>query len=168
MNKLKENLKIIGKHFDNVQNDINWALDEVFPDRSIFLIEYHEQMYDIHKEGTIEERRNHVLTAVRARGGLSKTYFEALGNSLGFGRYTVSISEGSDAIGFRVATLSPNTVPKGPATIIPGLIVSGPFVDGPWNITVLVSGVAGPETDLEETYNRLKPSHTIWDYTYVP
>ena len=104
---------------------------------------------------------------MRARGGLTKAYFEGLGNDLGDGEYTVSIAEGTGSIGFMIHTYSNNTSPRGPGTIIPGVLEDAPFDASPYKITVTVTGAASAP-DLEKLYDRLKPEWTQFDYVYIP
>lgn len=167
MRILRENYSVQGKYLDNVEDSANLFLVEMFPDTTTLLLSDYERVYDLDNSGTIAVRRQRVLTAMRAQGGLSKTYFEGLGNTLGQGSYTVSISEGTDNIGFIVAEYSDFTSPKGPATSLPGLIEPEPYGDGPHNITVTVTGVASAP-ELEKLYDRLKPSWTEWNYIYIP
>lgn len=163
MNKLKEALKITGKHLDIVEDNINWLLRELFPDKTTILLGEFERVYQLVGTGTIEERQTRIISSIRARGGLTKTYFEGLFNTLGYGRYTVSIAEGTDNIGLRVHQYSRLTSPQGPASIIDGttsLVSSPPYADTPYCITTTVTGVAGPEAELETLFNRLKPAWT--------
>jgi uncharacterized protein YmfQ (DUF2313 family) len=160
VNKLKENLHVIGKHLDLVEDNIKWLLEEVFPDKTALLLGEFERLYNLANTGTITVRQNRIISAMRARGGLSKAYFEGIGNTLGSGNYTVSLAEGTDSIGFRIHQYSRNTSPKGPGTIIPGLVTSPPFTDNPFCITATITGSADPETELENLYNRLKPAWT--------
>ena len=168
MNKLRENFEVIGKHLDECEDSASLLLEELFPDETNLLLEDYERNYNLSNAGDVATRRNRIITAMRARGKLNKAYFEGLGNKLGDGSYTVSIAEGTDNIGFIIHTYSKNTSPKGPATVLPGILEDPPFDDNPYNITVTVTGVAGPETDLEKLYDRLKPAWTKFNYVYVP
>ncbi len=162
MNVLDENLYIFGKHMDIMEENGELFNEEIFPDETDTLLEEYESVYNLSRAGlTTDERRNQIISAMRARGGLSKDYFETVGNAMGSGEYTVSIAEGSDAIGFMVHTSSP------PATQLPGQLYDSPFVDNPYNITVTVTGVAAAP-NLEALFNRLKPEWTAFNYTYVP
>lgn len=169
MNKLDENLFVIGRHLDLCENSAITLLREIFPDDTTetYILEQYERVYNLKSSGTTAERRNRIISAMRARGYLTKQYFEDIGNALGSGDYTVSISEGSDAIGFIIHTYSPNTSPQGPATLLPGELYNGPFIDSPYKITVTVTGAASAD-ELEAMYERLKPAWTDWTYTYVP
>lgn len=120
MNVLDSNLYIIGKHLDLLEDSANDLLTELFPDTTTLLLRNFEKAFSLSSEGTTQERRNRIISAHRQRGGLSKAYFEAIGNTLGNGLYTVSISEGTELIPFIVAPYSIYTSPKGPATPIPG------------------------------------------------
>lgn len=168
MNVLDENLYIFGKHLDAAEDSANLLLEEAFADETDTLLEDFERVFNLSRANkTVTERRNSILSAMRARGNLDKNYFEDLGNTLGDGEYTVSIAEGSDNIGFIVHTYSENTTPRGPGTVLPGRLEDAPFADNPYNITVTVTGVASAD-ELEALFNRLKPAWTQFNYTYVP
>ena len=119
-----------------------------------------------------------MIAAHRAHGGLSKDYFEALGNTMGGntyvdgtwsgGDYTVMIEQGTANVPFVVHDYSPLTDPKGPATLLPGRVYNDTTSAGPYEITVTITGSAGPEKELENKFNKLKPAHTVFYYTYVP
>lgn len=168
MNKLKEYFKITGKHLDIVEENISWLLEQLFPDKTSILLDEFEKAYNLKSDGTTTERQNRIISAIRAKGLLTKAYYEGIGNTLGSGNYTVSIAEGTGSIGFIIHTYSPNTSPKGPATLLPGMLEDAPFTGSPYYITVTVTGSAGPETELENLYARLRPAWTSWSYTYVP
>lgn len=167
MNKLDENLFVMGKHLDLCEDSAIKLLNDIFVDTTETLLSYYETTYNLDSSGTDDERKNRIISAMRARGRLYETYFEAIGNKLGEGNYTVAIAEGTGSIGFMIHTYSPNTTPLGPATLLPGILEDAPFDASPYKITVTVTGVAdAPE--LEALYARLKPAWTKWSYTYVP
>jgi uncharacterized protein YmfQ (DUF2313 family) len=175
LEKLKEdgifigNYEVSGHYLDICEDNGGVLLNELFSDTANLLLPYYETTYDlvVDPADSVTIRQNRIVAAMRARGGLSKAYFEGLGNALGDGEYTVSIAEGSGSIGFIVATYSIYTSPQGPATIIPGLVTSGPFDESHYMITVTVTGVASAP-ELEIMYERLKPAWTEFQYTYVP
>ena len=167
MNVLDANLYIIGKYLDEAEDSADDLLIELFPDTTTLLMENFEKTFNLSSEGTTAERRNRIVSAHRQTGGLSKAYFEDIGNTLGTGKYTVSIAEGTDSIPFIVHTRSRFTSPRGPGTTLPGKLYDAPFSDGPYHITVTVTGSAS-EPDLEKLYERLHPPWTIWSYTYIP
>ena len=162
MNVLDENLYIFGKYMDQVEDDGNLLLREIFPDvTNLFLIDY-ERIFNLSPvDLTVPQRRNQIISAMRQRGGLSKAYFEGIGNALGDGEFAVVLTEGSDNIGFTIHTI------ESLATALPAKLYDAPFSDGPYNITVTVTGVSA-SVKLEAMFNRLKPAHTNFDYVYVP
>jgi len=158
-----DNFEVQGKHLDDCEDSGYELLDELFPSTATLLLSLYETAYNLKQQtgDTTTIRRNRILAAMRARGGLTKEYFEDLGNSLGDGDYTVSISQGSGDIGFLIHTSSP------PATKLPAMLRDGPFDVSPYMITVTVTGTAAAP-DLEKLYERLKPAWTKWEYTYIP
>jgi len=166
-----ENFEVSGHYLDLCEDSGAYLLDELFPDttQSDTILSWFETTYNLTVElgDSIETRQNRIIAAMRARGGLSKQYFEDLGNKLGDGDYTVSIAEGSGTIGFIVATYSKNTIPTGAATVLPGAIYSAPFGQSCYLITVTVTGTAAAP-DLERLYARLKPAWTKFVYVYIP
>ncbi len=162
MNVLDENLYIFGKHLDAAEDSGKLFLEEIFPDETDLFVADYERVYNLSSAGkTVTERRNQIIAAMRARGGLDKDYFETVGNALGDGEYTVSIAEGTDSIPFVVHSIASL------ATALPGTLYDAPFTDTPYNITVTVTGVASADT-LEALFNRLKPAWTSFDYVYIP
>lgn len=167
---LRENLFVMGKYLDQVDSSAFILLEDMFPDVTTLFLEDYERVYRLPSTGTDAERRAKIVAAHRARGGLSKEYFEDLGNDFGGGNYTVTITEGtSQYTGFIIHEFSPNTIPAGPATLLPG-VISEPdeYNNSFYCITVTVTGIAGPDTELEDLFNRLKPAHTKFQYVYVP
>jgi uncharacterized protein YmfQ (DUF2313 family) len=167
-NRYKENLWVIGKNLDLTEDNAGTLLEEVFPDTSDNLLEAYETTYDLNKTGNTVERRNRILMAMRRRGGLSKTYFENMGNLLGLGYYTVVVTEGTGNLPFVIHDYSPISSPSGPATLLPGRLYDPPYTDTPYDIVVTVTGVAGPEAELETLFSRLKPAWTTMSFVYVP
>jgi uncharacterized protein YmfQ (DUF2313 family) len=166
---MRENMMVIGSHLDATEDYATYLLAQMFPDtvnEEDILLSF-ERIYNLSSEGNNAKRRNRIVSAHRQRGGLSKAYFEDIGNKLGDGTYTVAITEGTDNFPFIIHTYSPTSSPAGPATLLPGLLYSSPFTDTPYYITVTIVGSAGPEEDLEAMYDRLKPPWTIWDYRYI-
>ena len=167
MSKLRENFQILGKYLDIAELASIELLEDLFPDVTENFIEDYERVYKLDNSGTDEERRNRIVSAMRQRGGLSKDYFEAIGNKLGDGLYTVIITEGSGGYPFIVAPAGPESSPDGPATLVPGEVNNGDLTNTPYHITVSVFGVASAP-DLEKLYNRLKPAWTVWEFVYTP
>lgn len=165
---LRENLNVIGKHLDECEDNGTLLMHDFFLDQCEYLLEDYERVFSLPGTGTDTQRQNKITTGLRARGGLSKQYFEDLGNKQGEGDYTVIITEGTGASGFIVHQYSPLTSPMGPATILPGAVYAGPFDASYYVITVTITGIAGPDKELESMYERLKPAHTKWQYVYVP
>jgi len=166
----RQNFAVIGKNLDICEDLAKTLLSELFPETSIYLLEYFERLFDLKSDGDLEARRNKVIAAHRQRGGLNKLYFENIGNVMGdraIDPYTVSIAEGVDPNPFIIHTYSPISSPTGPATLLPGLLYDPPFADSCYNITVTVTGVSGPENELEDLYNKIKPAWTVWSYVYV-
>ena len=165
---MRENLQVVGTHLDACEDMGMYLQVDIFPDTTTTLLESYERIYDLIDTGSTTDRRERIVTAHRWRGGLSKAYFEALGDAMGGSVYSVSIAEGTDSLPFIIHTYSPTSSPRGPATLLPGVLRDAPFTDGPYHITVTVTGSAGPETDLEEMYDRIKPPWTSWSYVYSP
>ena len=168
MNKMRENFQILGKYMDVAEAASLELLLDLYPDVTENFLADYERVYGTSNAGTDTQRKNRVISAMRQRGGLTKEYFEAIGNKMGAGDYTVSISQGTSAIGFIVAPLGEYDSPPGPATSIPGEIAPVTASGSPYYITVIVTGTAGPEPELEKLYERLKPAWTIWTFIYVP
>ena len=172
-NVLNQNLAVIGWNLDNCEESAATLLFELFPDTvfSESIIEAFETTFDLKATGDYSARRNAIIAAHRARGGLSKAYFEDLGNTLGLKQvdpYTVTLTSGTGNLPFVIATYSPNTSPQGPATVLPGMITDPPWGESQYTITVIVTGSAGIETELEKLFDRLVPAHCVFEYTYVP
>ena len=53
-------------------------------------------------------------------------------------------------------------------TVLPGMITDPPWGESQYTITVIVTGSAGIETELEKLFDRLVPAHCVFEYTYVP
>ena len=164
---LRENFYVAGKHLDACEDS---ALDlsvDLFPDDTTSFLEDYERVYELSEIGSDEVRQNRIVTAHRARGGLTAEYFKGLGDTLGDGTYTVELSDGTGNIPFIVAEFSPISSPQGPATVLPGIVYGAAGSTTPWLIRVDVSGSSGPELDLESTFNRLKAAHTDMTYIYT-
>lgn len=177
----RENLRVIGNELDAVDSTAVILINDMYPTDSSSLLPNFETTFQLPKNvGSTAQRRARVLAAHRARGGLSKAYFEILGNTMadntynsttGYwegGDYSVGITFGTNNLGFMIHNYSPNTDPKGPATLLPGRIYNDTTSDGPYKITVNVTGSSGPESDLENKFNKLKPAHTDMTYVYTP
>jgi uncharacterized protein YmfQ (DUF2313 family) len=167
---MRENLSVTGTHLDAIEDYATYLLSQLFPDtvsEDDILLSF-ERVYHLSSDGNNAKRKNRIISAHRQRGGLSKAYFESIGNKLGDGEYTVSIAEGTHGLPFIIHTYSPTSSPAGPATLLPGQLYDAPFTDTCYYITVTVNGSAGPETDLEAMYDRLKSPWTIWSYNYNP
>ncbi len=166
MSNIRDNMRIQGKYLDHAEDSSEAMYKDLYPDVSTEFLADWERVYNLKSTGTDAVRQARIQSAMNQRGGLSKAYFEKIGNLLGGGIYTVSIAEGSDALPFIVAPYSPETDPQGPATLIPGAITPGGS-NNCYYITVTVTG-SSSETELEDLYDRLKPPWTIWNYVYIP
>lgn len=164
----RQNLQVIGENLDSCENNASTLLEECFPDTTVELITYFERVYQTLNTGTLAARRARVIAAIQARGGLTKTYFETLGNALGAGVYTVVITPGTGNLPFVVHEYSPHSSPAGPATELPGAVYDPPFGQSPYQYTVTVTGSAGPELPLEVLLNRLRCAWIEFLYVYVP
>lgn len=159
---LRQNFYVAGKNLDDTEDNATLLLEDMFPDVTQHFMGDYERVYRLQATGrTDTERRSRIVASHRNRGGLSKAYFEALGNKWGEGQYTVVLTEGSGIPGFIVHSTTP------PATILPGQ-VSTTHNQSVYLITVTVTGVSGPEEDLENMFNRLKGAHTRFTYIYIP
>jgi uncharacterized protein YmfQ (DUF2313 family) len=165
---LRQNLSIMGSHLDDTEDNATLLKKDLFPDDSSHLLSDYERVFQLSGVGTVSERQSKVVSAHRARGGLSKAYFEGLGNTMGGGDYTVNITEGTGGAGFIIHEHSSLSSPTGPATILPGQLYTTDTTGTFYNITCTVVGDAGPIPELEDMYNRLKPCHTDWTYAYIP
>lgn len=165
----QENYEVSGHHLDLCEESDWKLLKELFADTAELLLPLYEETYGLVVDPSDSDlnRQNRILVAMRSKGGLSLIHLQALGNTLGDGDYTVVLTEGTDAIGFIVATYSKNTSPKGPATVLPGPLYDEPLSDSPYSITATVTGVA-LAPGLERLYKRLKPAWTQFTYVYVP
>ena len=164
-----ENYEVMGRHLDYCEDSGNAFLVDIFPDTSTDLLESYETTFNLPvlPSDSIETRRNRIITAMRVRGKLNKAYFEALGNKLGDGDYTVSLAEGTGNIGFIVDTYSTQSSPAGAATVLPGQVSAPPYDESCYLITVTVTGAASAP-DLEKLFDRLKPAWNRFEYSYVP
>ena len=165
-NNLEDNFAIIGKHLDIAELASIELLEDLYPDVTNEFMEDYERVYKLINTGTQIQRHDRIVSAMRQRGGLSKAYFESIGNKLGGGIYTVSISQGTGNTGFIIAPRSVSSSPAGPATLIPGLITTVTTGDNQYYITVTITG-SSSEPNLEKLYERLKPAWTIWDFIYI-
>lgn len=175
LDKLKESeifvddYEVSGRYLDFCEDSGNVLLDEIFADTAEQLLSFFEETYNLVVDpgDSVETRRNRIVAAMRARGGLNKAYFEAIGNKMGDGDYTVSLAEGTGSIGFIVDTYSKYSSPQGAATVLPGQITAPPYDESCYLITVTVTGaISAP--DLENLFARLKPAWTRFVYSYVP
>ncbi len=164
---LRQNFFIMGSHLDDCEDNATLLKKDLFPNDSSHLLSDYERVFQLSGVGTISERQSKVTAAHRARGGLSKAYYEGLGNTMGGGDYTVKITEGTGGPGFIIHTWSPTSSPMGPATLLPGQLWTD-TTGTCYNILCSVVGDAGPIPELEDMYNRLKPAHTDWTYAYTP
>jgi len=164
---MRENFLVIGHHLDIAEDASTELLTNLFADVTIDFLADYERVYNLKSTGTDAVRRNRIISAMRARGGLSKAYFESIGNKLGEGTYTVVLTEGSAYFPFIVAPTGPDDTPKGPATLIPDEVTSGAGSGTCYEITVTVNGSAS-EPELEKLFARLKPAWTSFVYVYVP
>jgi uncharacterized protein YmfQ (DUF2313 family) len=167
MNKAEENLFVIGKNLDIVKFWAGEMYLDLHAQTCKYVLDHYEKMYKIRSEGSVSTRRNRIKSAMRARGGLGKTYFEALGNTLGDGRYTVVITEGIGALPFITHTYSTQTTPTGPATLLPGAVRQQPVNDTCYTLTATITGGSSPEKDLESMYDKLRPAWTNFEYVYI-
>jgi len=86
-NNLEDNFAILGKNLDLAELASDELLNDLFPDVTENFLADYERVYALSNSGTDVERRNRIISAMRQRGGLSKVYFEAIGNKLGEGSY---------------------------------------------------------------------------------
>jgi uncharacterized protein YmfQ (DUF2313 family) len=161
MNKFEENLYVIGKNLDLAYYYGKVLLSEIFPHTSSYILDKYEQEYGLKSEGGTTQRRQRVLSAIRKKGGLSKAYLESVGNTLGEGRYTISIAPGSGEPPFVVHTNSP------PGTKIPAAIRSVPVSDSIFFLDITVTGGNNPETELESMMEEIKPAWTVLHFVYL-
>ena len=149
MNKYEENLSVIGKMFDLTEFSANVLLDELFPDRSKYLLGFYEGQYQLKSGGSLTDRQGRIVSAIRAKGGLSKAYLKNVGDALGAGRYTIAVTEGSGSPAF-ILHSNPAI-----ATALPGVLRDEPITDSCFTLTVTVTGGVSPETELEVLMEKL-------------
>lgn len=164
---LRENFYVCGKHLDACENTSLDLSVDLYPDDTTSFLGDYERVYRLSGIGSTETRQNRIVTAHRARGGLTEAYYENLGNTLGDGTYTVNLSDGTGGIPFIIHTYSSLSSPQGPATLLPGKLFEEATGTTPWHLRVDVSGVSGPEQDLEDMLNRLKPAHCDMTFVYT-
>lgn len=170
-NVLNQNLAVIGKNLDDCEEVGSTLLLELFPDTALSesIIQAFERVFDVKPVGDYTARRSNIIAAHRARGGLSKDYFESLGNKMGdraVEPFTVTLTSGTGNIPFVIADHAPNTSPQGPATLLPGAVTDPPWDTSVYTITVLIFGSAGPEYELERKFNARCPAWCNFIYTY--
>ena len=174
-NVLNQNLAIIGKALDDCEDMAATLLLELFPDTVYTneILKAYETTFGLKSIGDYSARRNAVIAAHRARGGLSLSYYETLGNTMGLRQvdpYTVTLVPGTGLLPFVVHEYSPLTSPQGPATLLPGAVTDGPWTDTWYTITVYVVGttlpISGPEVQFEKKFNALVPAHCNFIYNY--
>ncbi len=78
-----DSLLVVGRELDRTEDAADALLRDVFPDTSTTLLNNFEDFYGLTHDGPIQTRRNRILTAIKKTGGLSKIYYERLGNTLG-------------------------------------------------------------------------------------
>jgi len=164
----RSNFYVLGKNLDKCEELAATLLNELWPSTSLYLLEYFERMFAVTSDGTLEERRKRIIAAHRQRGGLSKKYFQDLGNVMGQREvepYTVTLTEGA-GYRFIVHSRSLTTNPMGPATLLPGKVCAA-STSTRFEIVVLITGTTTPVTELENTFDRLKPAYTTFTYSYV-
>ena len=171
-NVANQNLGVIGKNLDDCEEVGATLLLDLFPDTVITesILTSFERVFDVQPVGDYSARRNNVIAWHRARGGLSKAYFEGLGNTMGLRQvdpFTVTLTSGTGNVPFVIATYSPTSSPQGPATLLPGMITDPPYTSSVYTITVIISGGSDPETELEKKFNARCPAHCNFVYVYI-
>jgi uncharacterized protein YmfQ (DUF2313 family) len=161
MNQFEENLSVIGKQFDLVEYQADVLLNELFAGDSIFLINEYEKQYQLKSDGSLSQRQARVVSAIRAKGGLSRAYLKSVGDALGDGVYTIAVTEGTGGEPFIVHT-DPDI-----ATALPGDLRTEPVTDSCFSLTITVTGGTDPETELEVLMEKLKPAWTGLTFVYA-
>lgn len=87
-----EDIALEGQELDAEETRQNGILLEMFPDTSTQMLSWWERVYGLAPvaNATIQQRQSAVVQAVAAKGGLSRAYFIALAQALGF---TITITE---------------------------------------------------------------------------
>jgi uncharacterized protein YmfQ (DUF2313 family) len=167
----RQNFYILGKNLDTCEELAATLLNELWPNTTINLLEYFEKTFGlrVNSAGDINERRNRIIAAHRQRGGISLKYFEDLANKMGertIEPYTVVITEG---VGYKfiIHSRSPSSSPAGPATLLPGRLGDAVATNTSFYITITITGTAGPVTELETLFNRIKPAYCVFTYVYI-
>lgn len=154
--ELDNDLEIEGYWLDSCEESAWQLLEEFFANTTNRLISTWESLYSIDTDdtATLDERRDTVVAARRATGGLTIEYFEDIADGLG---YSISISEGIGNL-FKVGFSIP------PATPIPAKLYD---ISERYTWTVTVSGVSSAD-DLETLFIKLAPAHTKVSFVYSP
>lgn len=79
-------LELEGKSLDTAQSVADQLLQEMFPDRALWLLPRWEAVLGINPEEDepLQSRRDKVVKKIRERGGLSLPYFKRLIETLGY------------------------------------------------------------------------------------
>lgn len=97
---LKAIFDVVGDIFDDIKIQFDTILSQVdaFQLTDDGLLTEYEALYQCKSTGTSEQRISRVIAAIRAKGGLNRSYFytiaDALGYSIGSGSKYIIISEG--------------------------------------------------------------------------
>ena len=162
-----DDIAIEGAHLDAAAESAAVLLNEIFPDLAYQTLTSWERVYNlIPSDGaTIQSRRDAVIQAIRARGGLSRAYFIALAAIHG---WTITIDE---------------FFPSMCGWTRCGDYLAGEEFKWIWRINAPEKAIyqaragisaAGerllwwvPDIELENLFNRLKPAHTIVLFNYL-
>jgi uncharacterized protein YmfQ (DUF2313 family) len=161
-------LLVEGAALDSADALIDDLLAEMHADSALDTLPDWERVYDLKPEAdaTAEARREDVLRAIRARGGLSKPYFIALAAAMG---YEVEIEEHKAAV-FGVTTFGDGCF--GPEEARFWWTVK--VLDAPAYYATFGEATFGDTrfstfreaADLEAIFGRLKPAHTHVTFSY--
>lgn len=142
--------EIDGSNLDAAYLQGQALLDEVFPDSSTVLIDDWERVLGLdNKTLSPSARQTAAKAQMAARGGLSRAYFIALAEGMGYSG--AQILEGS-SLQFVIDSSSP------PATQLPAAVFS-PAVTWTWYLRI--PGATGTGGDALRKCDELRPAHTV-------
>ena len=158
---------IEGLHLDTSAESATGLVNEIYPDQAYETLTSWERIYILipTDDATIQSRRDAVIQAIRARGGLSRAYFIALAAIHG---WTITIDE---------------FFPSMTGWSRFGDYLMGEEYKWLWRINASSRAIyqaragvtaAGerllwwlPDIDLENFFNRMKPAHTVVVFNYT-
>lgn len=139
---------------------------EIWPSTASSLSRW-EAIYGLSGSGTDSDRRLAILAAMNASGGISKAFFEALANSMGFviriDRGVYPFRSGVSAAGDSVREVNFSGVPDPPGwdPLLQGPYPADLFI---WTVSIDSLGQNQNSDSLKSAFLRLRPAFTsiLW------